>query len=287
MTFAMLAIALLLAAAESPMDLVQARLARGDAVGAREAMARVAEPAATDAAARAAWLDASARMAWAAGEMDRAFALGVQAQVLAERAGVELPALTAAFSPQRAWVDPACGVALRVLPAGDAGVQAGALAAELLQLPEAKQPGGAWIVCAARLLDASIPMPAIEKVKDGRETPAQVRMRTRDALLRHACDARAGEAKVAERTLNELRQLARQSRQAAPFTQWFEGELLLRDTPRRDPRLASLRFTQSAAAFEEAPWLRVAALRRAAEALQSIDPQEAARLRAAADKEIP
>lgn len=287
MRIAMLMIALLLAAAESPVDLVQARLARGDAAGAREALAQVAEPADTDAAARAAWIDANARIAWAAGEMDRAFALSVQAQVLAERAGVELPALTAAFSPQRAWVDPACGVALRVLPTGDAGAQASALAAQLLALPEAKQPSGAWIVCAARLLDASTPMPATEKVKEGRETPAQARVRTRAALLRLACEARAGDAKAVERALKELRDLARQSRQATPFTQWFEGELLLRDTARRDPRLASLRFTQSAAAFDEAPWLRVAALKRAAEALQTIDPQEAARLRAAADKEIP
>lgn len=287
MRMAMLTIALLLAAAESPMDLVQARLARGDAAGAREAMAQVTEPSATDTAARAAWLDANARIAWAAGEMDRAFALGVQAQVLAERAGVELPALTAAFSPQRAWVDPTCGVALRALPTGDAGAQAGALAVALLALPEAKQPAGAWIVCAARLLDASTPMPATEKAKEARETAAQARVRTRAALLRLACEARAGEAKVVERTLKELREFARQSRQATPFTQWFEGELLLRDTARRDPRLASLRFTQSAAAFDEAPWLRVAALKRAAEALQSIDPQEAARLRAAADKEIP
>lgn len=287
MKIAMLMVALLLAAAEQPMDLVQARLARGDAAGAREALAQVAEPAGTDTAARAAWLDANARIAWAAGEMDRAFALGVQAQVLAERAGVELAALTAAFTPQRAWVDPGCGVALRVLPTGDAGAQGGALAAALLALPEAKQAGGSWIVCAARLLDGSTPMPAIEKLKEGRETPAQSRARTRVALLRLACEARAGEAKAAERTLKELRELAKQSRQATPFMQWFEGELLLRDTAKRDPRLASLRFTQSAAAFDEAPWLRVAALKRAAEALNEIDPQEAARLRAAADKEIP
>ena len=279
----LLTIAVMLAVADPAMDLVQARLARGDAASAREALARVDEPAESDAAARAAWLDANARIAWAAGEMDRSFALGVQAQVLAERAGVALPALTAAFSPQRAWVDPACGLALRTLPTGDAGAQAGALASSLLALPESGQAGGAWIVCAARLLDAAVAMPPGEKVKDARETPA----RTRTALLRAACEARGGEAKVAERTLRELRELARQSRQAAPFTQWFEGELLLRDTPRRDPRLASLRFTQAAAAFGEAPWLRVAALKRAAEALQEIDPQEAARLRAAADKEIP
>ena len=100
MRIAMLTIALLLAAAESPVDLVQARLARGDAAGAREALAQVVEPAATDTTARATWLDANARIAWAAGEMDRAFALSVQAQVLAERAGVELPALTAALVNQ-------------------------------------------------------------------------------------------------------------------------------------------------------------------------------------------
>jgi hypothetical protein len=58
MRIAVLTIALLLAAAESPVDLVQARLARGDAAGAREALAQVAEPAYTDAAARAACRDA-------------------------------------------------------------------------------------------------------------------------------------------------------------------------------------------------------------------------------------
>ncbi|MBU6335350.1 MAG: hypothetical protein KGS47_13240 [Chloroflexi bacterium] len=269
------------------MDLVQARLARGDAAGAREALRGVPEPVESEAGARAAWLDANARVAWAAGEMDRAFALGVQAQVLAERAAVELPPLTGGLGPKRAWVDAACGIPLRALPTGDAGAQAASLAATLVALPEAGRPGGAWIACAARLLDASRPMPAAERPKEGRESPAQARARLRGQLLRAACEARTGEARSAERVLADLRQVARQAREAAPFMQWFEGELLLRDTPRRDARLASLRFTQSAAASDDAPWLRVAALRRAADAVQAVDPQEAARLRAAADKEIP
>lgn len=286
MIASVLCMAIALASA-GPMDLVQARLARGDAAGAREALRQVPEPAEADVGERAAWLDANARVAWAVGEMDRAFALSVHAQVLAERAAVELPALTGAWVPKRAWVDPACGLPLRTLPTGDGGAQAAALAATLAALPEASRPGGAWIACAARLLDASRPMPAAEKPKEGRESPAQSRARLRGQLLRAACEARTGDTRSVERTLADLRQVARQVRDASPFTQWFEGELLLRDTPKRDARLASLRFTQSAAASDEAPWLRVAALRRAADAVQAVDPQEAARLRAAADKEIP
>ena len=73
-----------LAAAEQPMNLVQARLARGDAQGARAALVDVPRPADDRPAELAAWLDASARVAWARGEMDEAFALSLEALAVAE-----------------------------------------------------------------------------------------------------------------------------------------------------------------------------------------------------------
>ena len=103
------------------------------------------------------------------------------------------------------------------------------------------------------------------------------------AFLQAAVAARSGEA---EAGAMELGRLVREAPALQPMAHWFEGEASLRrSTP--DPRAAELRFVQCAAALHEAPWIRVAALRRAAGALDTIDPAEAARLRAAADEETP
>jgi|GEM_PF-2398556 len=283
----MLMPAMLAATVDATMHTVQARLARADALGAQLLFTQITIPQPSDSVAYAEWLDAASRIAWSEGEMDRSFALAMQAVVLSERAGIALPPLTETLTPTRAWIDPSCALPLRVVPTGDAGANAQVLAAQLMALAEAKQPGGAWIVWAAKLLDATIAAPVAEKNKDGKQTPQQALAHRRLALLRAACEARSGDVKNVDRVLAELRMLSRPDQQTQAISRWFEGELLLRVSPRRDPQLASLRFVQAAAEADQAPWLRVAALRRAATALESIDSKEAARLRAAAEKETP
>ena len=272
-----------LALATGPMETVQARLARGDARGAAVALAGVARPDAAQSAELAAWLDAHARVAWAHGRMDEAFARAVLAQALAERAGVSLPPLDAALGGGRAWVDAESGLPIRTLPTGDSGERAAALARELVEAAEGRGAEGAWLVWAAKLLDAGVAAPAAAP-RGAKETPAEAIARRRASLLQAACQARSSDATQATAT---LRAAAREGEATRGLALWFEGESLARDGARRDPRQASLRFAQAAAEFDASPWLRVAALRRAAAALEPIDAPEAARLRAAADKETP
>lgn len=274
LAFALLAA---LAAAEDPVGLAQARLARGDAASARAALEGVACPA--QGAERAAWLDAQSRVAWHEGRNDEAFARGALAIACAEASGQALPPFLSAFGAGRPWLDAETGLAPRLLPTGDAA-DARALAAELRAAPEARGPEGVWISLAACLLDPSLPVP---KAVD-RPVPDSAKVsKRREAFLRAALAARAGDAEAA---VTALRTVARDCEGIRAAHHWFEAEALRRRA-RPDPRLASLRFVQSAAALDDAPWLRAAALRRAADALDTTDPAEAARLRAAADQEIP
>ena len=272
-----------LAAGEVPIGVVSERLARGDARGAEIALASVAMPKSEQAPELAAWLDASARIAWSRGEMDRAFAMSLEALAVAERAGVTLPPLTATLSPGRAWLDEDFSLPLRALPTGDSGARAPHLANRLRSLPEAARPEGAWLTWGARLLDASVSAPT-PAAKPARESATQALARRRAALLQAACEARSGDVRSSAAV---LRAAERPGRGAEAFARWFQGEALAREAAHRDARLASLRFAQCAGAADDSPWLRVAALRRAAELLETIDPAEAARLRAAADKETP
>lgn len=262
---------------QEPLQVAQARLARGDALGAARAMQGVACPGAEQGAARAAWLDSQGRIAWQQGRLDEAFALCSQAVACAERAGVTLPAHQAALRPDRAWVDAASGLAMRVLPTGESAERP-ALAQALAESAEAQDESGTWLRLAARLLDPSraaveVAMPA-ESAKIARR---------RVAFLQAALAARAGDAETA---VAAVRAVGRDCAALQPLCQWFEGEALLRRA-RAEPRTASLRFVQCAAALDDTPWLRASALRRAAAALDPIDPAEASRLRAAAEEETP
>ena len=257
-------------------------LDRGDAAGAGARMAEVPRPASDDAA-LASWLDARSRIAWAQGRMDQAFALGVQAVVVSERCSRELPSLTPSLTPGRTWVDEGTGLPRLLLPAGDG--DGAALAVELRELPEASRPEGAWIVCAARLLDASVPAPATPKDSRGGGKPTRAERRT--ALLQAAMQARRGEAKSAGAAAAALRSAAREGSPLEAFARWFEAEAAARGGSPADARLASLRFVQAAALADDSPWLRVRALDRAAALLETIDPQEAGRLHAASRKENP
>ncbi len=276
-----LCVACLLMAGDPGMPLVQACLSRGDALGAQQAMKNVAEPSLESSQLRAEWLDASSRLAWSRGEMDQSFAWMVEAVVLAERTGLVLPPLTESLTPDRAWMDPAFGLSLFVLPTGDRGEAAHAMAAQLLALREAAEPSGVWIAFAAKLLDESVVLPAAAKVPDTTKALPQHRRR---ALLQAACESRYG--KSISEARETLRGFGRDQRQALRWVRWFDAEGRAREGPDQS-WMASLRFTQSAAECADAPWLRVAALRRAAKAIHSTDSSEAARLEAAANKEIP
>lgn len=280
---ACLTLLLVAAGADSPLDLVRVRLARGDAAAAEAALRQIAEPAADRASERAAWLDAQARVAWSRGRLDLAFARSMEAQALAERARERLPDLTPDISPGRAWVDETFRLPLRALPTGDSGTDAATLAASLRALPEASTPWGAWLVWAARLLDPSVPPPA-PLVKPAHDTPEHELARRRVRLLQAACELRQG---VSGATAVMPTEALKPACGAEGFARWFQAEALAREGERNDPRLAAVRFVQAAAAFDDSPWLRVAAFRRAATTLHPIDPAEAARLRAAADKETP
>jgi hypothetical protein len=275
----LLACALLaaIAAAHDPLQVAQTRLARGDAQGASRALEGLACPAIDQGAARAAWLDARGRIAWQQGRMDQAFALCTQAVACAERAGVTLPAHQAALRSDMAWIDAASGLPPRVLPTGESG-ECATLAKTLAECPEAQDEAGAWLRLAARLLDPSRPVVEVAMPAENAKMA-----RRRVAFLQAALAARAGDAEAA---VAAVRASARDAAALQPLCQWFEGEALLRRA-RPDPRAASLRFVQCAAALDAAPWLRSSALRRAAAALETIDPAEASRLRAAADEETP
>jgi hypothetical protein len=268
---------LALGSSQEPMQVAQSRLARGDAQGAARAIEGMTCPPIEQAAARAAWLDAKGRIAWQQGRLDQAFALCAQAVACAERAGVALPTHMAALRPDRAWVDAASGLPVRVLPTGDSR-DAAALAGALADSPEAQQEAGAWLLLAARLLD---PSRADVEVPTPGESDKVARRRA--AFLRAALAARAGDA---EASVAAVRAAGRDVAALQPLCQWFEGEALLRRA-KPDARTASLRFVQCAAALDDSPWLRASALRRAAMALDPIDPSEATRLRAAADEETP
>lgn len=273
---------LALAGEAGPMSIVQARLARGDASGAAVALAAVSRPPVDRPGDLAAWLDAQSRIAWAQGRLDEAFARATLAQAFAERAGLTLAPLDAALGTGRAWIDASTGLPARALPAGDAGEGRGALVRELADAV-ATGPDAAWLGWVARLLDPSQPAP-VAAPRPAKETPAEIIARRRASLLQAACQARSGDA---AQSIPALRACLREAESARATALWFEAEALLRDGPRRDPRLASLRFAQAAAEFDAAPHMRVAALRRAAAAIDAIDPPEAARLRAAADQETP
>ncbi|MFZ4722892.1 MAG: hypothetical protein ACOYMI_07050 [Phycisphaerales bacterium] len=275
----LLACALLavIAAPQEPLQVAQSRLARGDALGASRALEGIACPAIDQGAARAAWLDARGRIAWQQGRTDQAFALCMQAVACAERAGITLPAHHAALQPDQTWIDAASGLPPRVLPTGESG-EGASLAKSLAESPEAQEEAGAWLRLAARLLDPS--RPAVEVAMPAENAKVA---RRRVAFLQAALAARAGDA---EASVAAVRASARDAAALQPLCQWFEGEALLRRA-RPDPRTASLRFVQCAATLDAAPWLRASALRRAAAALETIDPSEASRLRAAADEETP
>ena len=267
----------LIAAAQEPLQVAQARLARGDARGASRALQGSACPTIDEGAMRAAWLDARGRIAWQEGRLDEAFALCAQAVACAERAGVTLPAHQSALQSDQAWIDAASGLPPRVLPTGESG-EGASLAKSLAESPEAQEEAGAWLRLAARLLDPSRPTVEVAMPAEGAKVA-----RRRVAFLQAALAARAGDAEAA---VASVRTSARDAAALQPLCQWFEGEALLRRA-RPDPRAASLRFVQCAAALDAAPWLRSSALRRAAAALETIDPSEASRLRAAADEETP
>jgi hypothetical protein len=266
-----------IASVQEPLQVAQARLARGDALGAARAMQGVACPGPEQGAARAAWLDAQGRIAWQQGRLDEAFALCTQAVACAERAGVTLPAHQAALQPDRAWIDAASGLPMRVLPTG-ASAERLALAQALAESVEAQDESGAWLRLAANLLD-----PSRETVEVAMPGESAKIARRRVAFLQAALAARAGDAETA---VAAVRAVGRDCAALQPLCQWFEGEALLRRA-RAEPRTASLRFVQCAAALDDTPWLRASALRRAAAALDPIDPAEASRLRAAAEEETP
>jgi len=266
-----------IAAAQEPLQVAQARLARGDAQGASRALEGVACPAIDQGAARAAWLDARGRIAWQQGRLDVAFALCVQAVACAERTGVMLPAHLSALRSDQAWIDAASGLPPRVLPTGESS-EGAALAKALAESPEAQEEAGAWLRLAARLLDPA--RPGVDVAMPSENAKAA---RRRVAFLQAALAARAGDAEAA---VAAVRASAREAAALQPLCHWFEGEALLRRA-RPDPRTASLRFVQCAATLDAAPWLRASALRRAAASLESIDPAEASRLRVAADEETP
>jgi hypothetical protein len=269
--------AMALSAAVPPLEQARERLARGDAIGASRALASVPCPPVTEAAARTAWLDARARIAWHQGRLDEAFALSVQAIACAEAAGATLPPCLPAFEKGREWVDASSGLPVRLLPvASDPRVRE--LAEALANAPEASGEAGAWVRLAARLLD-----PTREAVQATSGDDATKPARRRLLFLQAALAARAGDADAA---VNALRACARESASLQPLCQWFEAEAILRRA-RPDPRLAALRLVQSASALDASPWLRAAALGRAADALEPIDPAEAARLRRAALEETP
>lgn len=275
-------LAIALAADPSALDRAWEHLDRGDAAGAAQALAVEPRPTGPDAA-LASWLDASARVAWAQGRMDRAFALGVQAVVVGERLARPVPALTPAVTPGRAWIDETCGLPHLVLPTGDG--DGPALARELMALPEAATADGAWIVFAARLLDGQVTAPDASRAS--RAAAASVGREQRLSLLQCAAEARRGGARSTNAVIAALRQPAREGSPLEGFARWFEAEALVREAKPAQARLASLRLVQSAAAFDDSPWLRVRALERAAALLDPIDPSEAARLREAARKETP
>ena len=265
------------ASMQEPLQVAQARLARGDANGAARAMQGVACPGVEQGAARAAWLDAQGRIAWQRGRLDEAFALCTQAVASAERAGVTLPAHQAALQPDRAWIDAASGLPMRALPTAESAERA-ALAKALAESAEAQDEAGAWLRLAANLLDPS--RAAVELAMPGEGAKVA---RRRVAFLQAALAARAGDAEAA---VAAVRAVGRDCAALQPLCQWFEGEALLRRA-RPEPRTASLRFVQCAATLDDTPWLRASALRRAAAALDPIDPAEATRLRAAAEEETP
>jgi hypothetical protein len=251
----------------------------GDAAGARAALDRVARP--EDPSEAAAWMDARARVAWATGSCDAAFARSVQAVAMSEAAGRAMPALTAALTPDRSWMDPAYLLVLRAAPIGDAPTERGALAAEILALPAAGTTEGAWLVWAARLMDPSVAAPPSEAPREsGPPSPA----RRRVALLRAMAEARHGDPRSLPKAIATLQAVEREGGPAAPLALWFEGEATARQGRARE---AALRFVRAAAGFTDAPWVRAAALRRAAALLREIDPQESLRLEAAARKEMP
>jgi hypothetical protein len=277
MRFLICMVLMAIASVQEPLQVAQTRLARGDALGAARAMQGVACPDVEQGAARAAWLDAQGRIAWQQGRLDEAFARCTQAVACAERAGITLPAHQAALQSDRAWIDAASGLPIRVLPPADT-VDRAALATSLAESPEAQDESGAWLQLAANLLDPS--RAAVEVAMPG-ETAKIARRRV--AFLQAALAARAGDAEAAVAT---VRAVGRDCAALQPLCQWFEGEALLRRA-RAEPRTASLRFVQCAAALDDTPWLRASALRRAAAALDPIDPAEASRLRAAAEEETP
>jgi len=251
----------------------------GDAADARAALDGAPRP--DDPAEVAAWMDAQARVAWATGWCDVAFARSVQAVAMSEAAGRAMPALTAALTPDRPWMDPAYLLVLRAPPTGDAPAEHAALAAEILALPAAGTTEGAWLVWAARLLDPTVAAPPSEAPRErGPPSPA----RRRVALLRAMAEARHGDPRSLPKAIATLQAVEREGGPAAPLALWFEGEAMFRQGLVRQ---AALRFVRAAAGFADAPWVRVAALRRAAEALREIDPQESLRLESAARKEMP
>jgi hypothetical protein len=251
----------------------------GDVAGARTALDGLPRP--EDPAAAAAWMDARARVAWATGSCDVAFAHGVQAVAMSEAAGRAVPALTAALTPERPWMDPAYLLVLRAVPTGDAPAEHAALAEEILAMPAATTPEGTWLVWAARLLDPSVAAPPNEAPRENRP-PSPARRRV--ALLRAMVEARHGDPRSLPRAIATLRAVERENGPAAPLALWFEGEAMSRQGQARE---AALRFVRAAVGCDDAPWVRVAALRRASGLLQEIDPQESLRLEAAARKEMP
>lgn len=270
-----------LAAGPAGLDRAWESLDCGDVQGATDALAAVPRPADSDPD-LASWLDAHSRLSWAQGRMDRAFALGVQAVVVGERSDRTVPSLTPSVTPGRAWLDEVCGLPRLVLPTGDG--DGASLARELLALPEAATPEGVWIVWAARLLDGKVPAP---EVRSGRAAAANTRREQRQSLLQSAAEARRGGSRSTAAVVASLRQPAREGSPIEGFARWFEAEALQREDGPAQQRLAALRMVQSAAAFQDSPWLRVRALERAAVLLDPIDPSEAARLREAARKETP
>jgi hypothetical protein len=269
--------ALALSFAVPSIEVAQERLSRGDSVGASLAMEGLECPPVTEVAARVGWLDARARIAWHQGRLDESFALSVQAIACAEAAGITLPGFMASFQKDQAWVDSASGLPTRVLPVS-VDPRRREIAASLAQAPEAAGEAGAWVRLAARLIDPSREAVQVS-VNDAIPKPA----RRRIAFLQAALAARAGDADAAG---NALRASARECADLQPLCHWFEAEAMVRRA-RPDARLAALRLVQSASALDDAPWLRAAALTRAAATLEPIDPAEAARLRRAALEETP
>jgi len=268
---------MILAMAAEPAGLEKAWscLDHGDAAGAKQALVSVPEPAGDDRT-LASWLDARSRVAWAEGRMDEAFATGIRAVVVSERTGRDMPSLTPELTPARAWVDAGTGLPRLVLPTGDG--DGPALARDLTSLPEAAAAEGAWIVLAARLLD-----PAVTPPPDPRKAARSPRAEARLGFLLAAVDARRSPPAGGSAVTARLKGFLTDGSPMLAAARWFEAEA----AAGTDSRLASLRFVHAAAAFDESPWLRARALERAAETIETIDPPEAARLRAAARKETP